>query len=459
MLNKSTSVHSIKVKDKLLIYNSLNGSSIISNKDALDLINLFKEPTTIQTLAKTNPELNSYKEILELFESLNFLERKQDALKQKYKTILKKHLVGVENGSEINSLTLVVNEACNFKCSYCMENSMIDLKENRRVEKGKKMSFKTAKLAVDKYLLLLKKHNKNKAEIGFSGGEPFLNWKLMNKVMKYANECIKQYASIKTLEFGFNTNASLITEDIVKQLSKYNITTITIGLDGLENGNNRVRLKNNNTQSYNSIIKGLKLLKSKVKSHFEINTVLTLSNYNEVNLDFLDLIKTLKINCVSIEPNLIDFPKIEIPKLSQRLVDLRNYGKKIGIEVKGFWLLASTRFVNGVSNGKNIPMFHCASQAGCNLTVSSTGQVGICSYISPVFGDLSNLDNILKEKNFKEFIASRFNSNISYCKNCELQGVCDGGCYVSFENGSSLSKRCEFYKDITRALLENRFSD
>ena len=77
---------------------------------------------------------------------------------------------------DTKALCLIISQDCNLQCGYCFADHGTFGGEK------KLMSFETAKESIEK---LLDKNNNN--FILFYGGEPFLNFPLMNDVVEYGS--------------------------------------------------------------------------------------------------------------------------------------------------------------------------------------------------------------------------------------------------------------------------------
>lgn len=132
----------------------------------------------------------------------------------------------------IRQMSLQVTQQCNFRCSYCVYCSG-DF-ELQRVHSSKRMSLKTALTAVD--FFAARCGNQGQPAIGFYGGEPLLEFPLIQRVVKYAEE--KLYG--KKLAFAITTNASLLTVEIAQFLYEHNFL-VTISLDGTPETHDRSR--------------------------------------------------------------------------------------------------------------------------------------------------------------------------------------------------------------------------
>lgn len=129
----------------------------------------------------------------------------------------------VENmiGDNLSRLTLQVTQNCNFRCNYCVYSGSY----HNRTHNNKRMDIDTARAALD----FLCAHSQNSADINvsFYGGEPLLEMELIKECVKYSRVIFQR----KHLSFNLTTNASLLTDEIIKYLEKESVL-LTISLDG-----------------------------------------------------------------------------------------------------------------------------------------------------------------------------------------------------------------------------------
>lgn len=133
--------------------------------------------------------------------------------------------------NNLSLLILQVTQNCNLRCKYCVySGSYVN-----RSHTNKRMNFEIAKKAVDFYY----KHSKNTdiESISFYGGEPLLEFKLIQDIISY---CKKKFIG-KQLNFNMTTNATLLTKEKMYFLQANKIN-LTISLDGPENIHNRGRI-------------------------------------------------------------------------------------------------------------------------------------------------------------------------------------------------------------------------
>lgn len=212
----------------------------------------------------------------------------------------KKNFIKYPNFNHANSLferklskvTIQVTQACNFRCKYCVYSGNDG---TERVHSSKFMKWETMKKALD--FVHEKSIDSGMITIGFYGGEPLLNFKLIQDAIEY---CEKIFEG-KPILFAMTTNATLLSPEILSFLEKRNVA-LTISLDGPKALNDKNRIFASSTDST------FEAVKQKIKM---------------IVHDYRGLLKYLSINMV-LDPSApySEFQKIfdEIPELSEVIV-------------------------------------------------------------------------------------------------------------------------------------------
>lgn len=161
---------------------------------------------------------------------------------------------------KIEKLTLQLTQDCNFRCKYCIYSEDINLKQRHHSQK--RMSWDTAKAAIDFY----RDHSEDADlwNIGFYGGEPLLEFKLLQRCIEYAESELKG----KPLTFGITTNASLLKGPVVEFLKDHNVD-ILISLDGSRETHDRNRVFRDGSGTYEVIRHNLSVIKQLYPDYFE----------------------------------------------------------------------------------------------------------------------------------------------------------------------------------------------
>lgn len=180
----------------------------------------------------------------------------------------------------VSQMVLQVTQNCNLRCSYCAySGSYYNRKHN-----NKRMDEQTALRAVD----FIMSHSSDVEEItiGFYGGEPFLEYELIKKVVRYVKEVYPE----KKVRFNLTTNMTLVSDEIIDYITKNNIE-IMISIDGPESVQDKYRVFASGQGSYAKVAKNVgKLCEKDVEYYGKCmtNTVLSPGCDCEAVRDFLD---------------------------------------------------------------------------------------------------------------------------------------------------------------------------
>jgi His-Xaa-Ser system radical SAM maturase HxsB len=211
-------------------------------------------------------EIGEY-EILDFKEFTNLIEGKISKKSDLYKNLASKGFLKDEINIEELSFKwlkknscifqgpalfiIVVTRRCNYSCIYCQTSSLI---KNDEITKNLDMTVKTAQKVLD----LIFSSPSKKFTIEFQGGEPLLNWKIIEYIVNEAKERSKKFN--KDVNFSLVTNLSLMNNKYLKFLIKNNVSICT-SLDGPRELNNKNRPYLNG-DSYKEAIKWWKKIKS-----------------------------------------------------------------------------------------------------------------------------------------------------------------------------------------------------
>lgn len=172
--------------------------------------------------------------------------------------------------STSNRITLMLTQDCNLACKYCYGGESGGFNS-----KGSKMTFETAKSAIN--YLLATSSNSNIYRILFFGGEPLLNFEVMQNTVSYCEEITAKTG--KKFTYGLTTNATLLNDSIISFIEAKKIC-ITISLDGDKNVHDYNRCFPNKKGSYDIIINNINKLNHK-SIPFNIRATLTRNFFDQ----------------------------------------------------------------------------------------------------------------------------------------------------------------------------------
>ncbi len=313
---------------------------------------------------------------------------------------------------------------CNLKCKYCyLEKSAEDGKmpEGLMIQAIEKVSD----FAGDSHWI-------------WHGGEPLLMGVDFYKVIKDVQDFYRKRG--KKFSNGIQSNATLVTPELVDFVKKSRDFHVGTSIDGPEEIHNRTRIYSDGRGSFEDVLAGQKLLRGKRTGGGAICVV------NAQNVDFSrELYDFFKFQEINVKFN----PLIKSGRAVENLGDLgitsKQYGKfllrlwnvynedvkkdgRVGIEIDPF--------LEVIGNlGTDRPL-------GCNYTVScrdnfiSIGPQGDIYPCGRFDGIREFWMGNVKKGTIEEAVSSQVNkelkerslSSVSGCTNCDFGKVCNSGC-------------------------------
>ncbi len=179
-------------------------------------------------------------------------------------------------------LVFEVTDACNLKCEYCVFGELYSGFDERL---SRNLSFENAKAVINYLVVFWEKQTlttvKPPLSIGFFGGEPLMNFPLIERVVSY----IKSLSLSREITYSITSNCLLL--DRCMDFLAENDFYLLCSLDGDKQAD-AYRVRHDGTPSFDKVYKNLKLLQEKHPSYFEsdrvgFNTVLhNLNNIQDV---------------------------------------------------------------------------------------------------------------------------------------------------------------------------------
>lgn len=214
----------------------------------------------------------------------------------------------------IEQVILQVTQRCNLRCKYCVYSGDYNNRGHANID----MSFETAKKILDFYLA--SSVEVEQPVIGFYGGEPLLKIDLIKQCIDY----VKDKAPGRKVKYIMTTNATLLTVPIAEYLYK-NDFSLTISLDGSKKEHDEYRVFENNTGSFDTIIKNLKAVINEIPEFpIQFNCVYNPKhNYRDVKkyFEYGDIIADARVGLNTVMPKSSD----EAISFSDEFYQIRTY--------------------------------------------------------------------------------------------------------------------------------------
>lgn len=179
-------------------------------------------------------------------------------------------------GKGLTTLNLNISNDCNLACKYCFFYSNPPPENEPAM-----MEFETAKLAID-YLLQNSSDSAKRLNIVFFGGEPLLNFQLIEKCLDYLKSI--EIPKDKEVLCDIFTNGTLLTNPIIEFVAQNKIRLI-ISIDGPKEINDKLRpFKHKSGSSFDTIIRNVNKILTLNGKNILIRTTLTKDNISMINI-------------------------------------------------------------------------------------------------------------------------------------------------------------------------------
>lgn len=453
---KSPFVQVVQNGDSAVVWHSLFGYPKVISTETLKFLESFAEPATIYSrfgdeITEDGQEaieelLRCYFLVPEDFNDRVFLEDK-----------MREREAEIVSGSLIDYLELIMSEACNFRCTYCIHFN--NLETSDRINNPKKfMRFETAKETVDRHLEILRDHGKRTAEINFGGGEPLLAWLVIRQVLEY---CCATYGSEFEFRFSINTNASLITSEIAATLKEFRVE-IASSLDGLREGNDRVRLTKSGGGTFSQIMRGFDALAQAGYPLDGIAVTVTEKNFHELDESVIDWAVARGMKNVRIDIDVVDMVEIPVEEVVAKLMRIRRYAAARGIDVPGFWSRPAENLNESTLESR---VAFCGAVRGNSMCVGPSGNIYGCGYSTTQLGNLVEIQSFHAPGTaYHRFVRDHLTGVMEMCKGCMIEGQCGGGCNITQEfaratKTTKIERMCDFYRRMTQEILREQLRE
>lgn len=449
---KSPHLQCVDNGSNAIIWHSLFGFPRIVPRSVVSFLTNFETPQSLHDY--WNKATDSAKQGIEDLVTCHFLSPTELDERQLLAQAMHEREQTITNGELISYLELIMSEACNLRCTYCIHFN--NLETSDRINNTRKiMGLKVAIEAVEGYLRILRSHGRKVAVVNFGGGEPLLAWPVIEQVLEY---CMNRYSPEFEFRFTMNTNATLITPEIAERLKWYQVE-IASSLDGLREGNDRVRLTKKGAGTYDLILHGYNNLEEAGYPLDGIAVTINEQNFPVLDESIIDWAADRGMNEVRIDIDVIDMVDIPVHDIVERLIRVRSYAHARNITVAGFWS-RPTENLNDSTLTAHVSF--CGAVRGNSMCVSPSGKIYGCGYSNTQLGSLDAMEGFHSEGTpYHQFVRDHLTGTMQMCKGCMIEGQCGGGCNITQEfakatHSNKLDRMCEFYRTMTQELLREQ---
>ncbi len=329
----------------------------------------------------------------------------------------------------VHNVSIETTKQCNLRCKYCY---LTQCGENPKGHfTSSHMSLETGRAVVD--FLFNNSSDKGNFGICFIGGEPLLNWRLIEELVEYGKEIFRNPK--KKLRFSITTNGLALTEERIRYILKNRIS-VTLGFDGLKTVQDNLRPLVSQKGSYDQIVANFEAIRrlkgSLSSSQFTIRATVTRNELNLVKI--ADSIEGLGFTHCALIPVTASDETQDFALREEDLPLLLSYYTEL-----------ADRFYERMITGKHEPVswFHkflervlysqrlnlaCGGGRGY-IGVSVDGNCYICHrFFDFEPGWMGNVYETLN-RSFTEKIESSNIDDRSECGECWAKRYCGGPCY------------------------------
>lgn len=338
----------------------------------------------------------------------------------------KNYKMAIEDRPIIKALCINIAHDCNLRCQYCFAG------QGGYGQWRMLMSFDVARRAVD--FLIAHSGPREHCELDFFGGEPLMNWHVVQQTIDYVHKQEKKHG--KKIKMSLTTNGLLLDKEKVKYLTDNHISLI-LSLDGRKEMHDRMRPGVHGEGTYDEIVKNLQYCVANRKGE-EYYVRGTFTRYNmDFTTDVIDMIDK-GFSAVSMEPVVgedtadysikeEDLPRVkaEYDRLAKLFIAREEEGRP-------FFFF---HFNMDLWKGPCLPKRLRGCGAGHEyLAVVPNGDIYPCHQFVGREGYV--IGNVYEGlKNFKMMRDFRMNHVFSKpeCVDCWAKFFCSGGCHANNE--------------------------
>lgn len=338
----------------------------------------------------------------------------------------KNYKMAIEDRPIIKALCINIAHDCNLRCQYCFAG------QGGYGQWRMLMSFDVARRAVD--FLIAHSGPREHCELDFFGGEPLMNWHVVQQTIDYVHKQEKKHG--KKIKMSLTTNGLLLDKEKVKYLTDNHISLI-LSLDGRKEMHDRMRPGVHGEVTYDEIVKNLQYCVANRKGE-EYYVRGTFTRYNmDFTTDVIDMIDK-GFPAVSMEPVVgedtadysikeEDLPRVkaEYDRLAKLFIAREEEGRP-------FFFF---HFNMDLWKGPCLPKRLRGCGAGHEyLAVVPNGDIYPCHQFVGREGYV--IGNVYEGlKNFKMMRDFRMNHVFSKpeCVDCWAKFFCSGGCHANNE--------------------------
>lgn len=347
----------------------------------------------------------------------------------------------VRSVGDVRKLSILPTFKCNFHCIYCYSE------KGRAADVISRESLaRTLKFFIDPQ----RTRHRNLTISYLGGGEPMLVWDTFKYALEYADELSHRYGF--TLMNSVNTNGSILTDEILEYLLKYNVT-VCITFEIFEKIQNQQR-------GQWKVVRDNLLRMCEAGVHVILSSIITPDSVEQIP----DLLHEVLI-CYPQVKTIIFEPVVDISsQWFKKQKDINTFYKRyteLFFQAQPMAEERRVRLVNSV-----IRKMWITHERFCDGEISLTpgGMISGCTSVSSpkeemfnqyCYGDANRPEGIILDtEKFEKLLQTNVYS-YPKCENCFLKWHCCGGCQYRNDlyTAEELEVVCDFNRNFAKLYL------
>lgn len=341
----------------------------------------------------------------------------------------------------VRALSLNVAQACNLGCTYCYADTGLFGGTARQ------MRVETARATVDR--LIAETAPGDDFVLGFMGGEPLLNRKVVHDATAYAAE--RAAATGRRARFAVTTNATLLS-DADAALFRRHRFTVTVSLDGTPERNDRQRPTRKGEGSYAAAVRGLERLTAD-GGPGHLSARVTVVPGTTGLLETLEHLLGLGVGDagfapVQVSPDAgLEFQTGDFDTFLSEMIRCGEAAKRALLDGRRFAFSNFETALHEIHRGGHRP-YPCGAGAGY-LSVNADGDLYGCHRLIDSDGwEMGTVADGPDDAARRTHLETRHVDRQEPCRSCWARYLCGGGCY------HEVDRRGRLHCDYVRGWLE-----
>lgn len=354
--------------------------------------------------------------------------------------------------SRVRHLKQIIFEStqdCTLRCLYCTYGGSY---LHQRKNSSKYLRFDTARKTIDYLSEVFDKRPRNELTIGFYGGEPLINFDVIEHIVDYSKKVFPKWV----LHFTITTNGTLLDERMIRFLVKNNFS-LMVSLDGSGENHDAKRIFPDGRGSYDIVMENMKKIQDLDNDyyHARVSYFVTYSkdlpiaevyrffltdervNKNTVNLNFVNHLHTDYYNRYPYDAARVNTQMDEILKT---ISDKKIRGMPLApVEEE---LLNPIIDLYKKTQRRRLSFLSGTCLFDNRLYVDADGVFHICEKMNQRF-PLGDCRQGFDYSKMKEIVLEFINLIKQKCIDCEARFLCSP-CYIHFAGDGKLEIAPEF---------------